>query len=525
MHGRLRRIVPLLVLLALAGVAYWWWQGRGAGGNGGDTVSGTIEATEVTVSAESAGRVSAVNAAEGDVVRAGQELVALDDSLLLAQRKQAEAGLAAAQGTLAAAEANISAAQAQLNQVRAGARPQEVRAEEEAAAAAQARVDIAQAQLEQARGAQQAAQATRSQAVAKYAQVRGGARAEVLEQALVQVQQAAAAVRLAQADYDRIKDRADAGAMPQSLALERATLALQAAQASYDALVKGATTPELDQARAGVDQAQAGILQASAAVSQTQASLASASAGLRAEEARLELVRAGAREEQVAAAEAQVAAVRAQADAARGQVAAGQAALGVIDEQLARMTVEAPIDGVVLSRPAEPGEVALAGGTLLVLGDLQHLKVTVYLAEDRYGTLQVGQAARVTVDSFPSRVFTGTVQRIADKGEYTPRNVQTPAGRRAVVFAVKLGVENADGELQAGHARRRRVREVGADGTPGGDRPRQALRRPHSRRRHLPDRRAWRSVWDGRPGWSGQDHGHAPDGRRAVASSAARLRS
>ena len=95
-------------------------------------------------------------------------------------------------------------------------------------------------------------------------------RAEVLEQALAQLQMTTAAVRLAQADYDKVAYRDDVGATPQALALERATLTQAAAQANYDALVKGPTTPELDQARAGVDQAQAGIIQASAAVSQTE---------------------------------------------------------------------------------------------------------------------------------------------------------------------------------------------------------------------------------------------------------------
>jgi multidrug efflux pump subunit AcrA (membrane-fusion protein) len=93
---------------------------------------------------------------------------------------------------------------------------------------------------------------------------------------------------------------------------------------------------------------------------------------------------------------------------------------------------------------------ALPGGALLVLGDLAHLMITVYLPEDRYGTVKAGQEARVTVDSFPGRVFAGTVQRIADKGEYTPRNVQTPAGRRAVVFAIKVAVEDPDGALKPG---------------------------------------------------------------------------
>jgi HlyD family secretion protein len=131
-------------------------------------------------------------------------------------------------------------------------------------------------------------------------------------------------------------------------------------------------------------------------------------------------------------------------------VAAAQANLGVTDEQLARMTIDSPMDGTILSRAVEPGEVALPGGTLLVLGDLGHLTVTVYLPEDQYGTVKVGQAARVAVDSFPGRAFAGTVQCIADKGEFTPRNVQTPAGRRAVVFAIKVAVENPEGELKPG---------------------------------------------------------------------------
>lgn len=450
LRSRIRRFLPLLLILSLAGVAYWWWQGRSTGANGRGSVSGTIEATQVTLSAETAGRVAAVHADAGDAVQAGQVLVSFDTALLLAQRKQAEAALAVAQGALRAAEANATAAQAQLDQLRAGARVEEIRAQEEAVAAARARVDMAQAQLEQARGALQAAEAGRSQAVARYAQVRGGTRPEVIEGALVQVQQAEAVVRLAQADYDKISYRGDAGATPQALALERATLALQVARANYDALVKGATTPELEQARAGVDQAQAGIIQASAAISQTAAALASAAAGQRAEEARLALLQAGARPEQVKAAEAQVAAARAQAEAARGQVAAAQAGLGTIDEQLARMAVKSPITGVVLDRAAEPGEMALPGGALLVLADLAHLTITVYVPEDQYGTIKVGQEARVTVDSFPGRVFMGAVQRIADKGEYTPRNVQTPAGRRAVVYAVKVAVANPDDALKPG---------------------------------------------------------------------------
>jgi HlyD family secretion protein len=450
MRSRLRRIVPVLIVLALLAGGYYWWKGRAATPNGEASVSGTIEATEVTVAAEVAGRVAAVNAAEGDTVRAGQELVVFDTALLQAQRKQAEANLVAVRGTQAAAEASATAAQANLDQIKAGARPQEIVAAQQAVVAAQGRVSSAQGQMAQTRGALQAAEAQRDQAVARFAQLKQGARSEQIKAAAVALEQAEAAVRVAQANYDQIASRADAGRMPQTLALQQATLQMEAAKSNYEGLLKGATTPELDQARAGINQAVAGIVQASATISQTEAALVTAQAGKAAEQARLELMQAGARPEQIKAAEAQLAAAQAQAEAAQGQVDAAQAALNVFDEQLARMTIRAPIDGVVLSRAIEPGEVALPGGALLALGDLQHPTVTVYVPEDRYGTVQIGQPAHVTVDSFPGRVFSGTVQRIADRGEYTPRNVQTPAGRRTVVYAIKVAVANPGGELKPG---------------------------------------------------------------------------
>ncbi len=93
---------------------------------------------------------------------------------------------------------------------------------------------------------------------------------------------------------------------------------------------------------------------------------------------------------------------------------------------------------------------ALPGGTLLELGDLGHPTLTVYLPEDRYGEVHVGDKARVTVDSFPGRLFAGTVQRVASQAEFTPRNVETPSGRRTEVFAVKLGIDNTQGDLKPG---------------------------------------------------------------------------
>jgi HlyD family secretion protein len=160
-------------------------------------------------------------------------------------------------------------------------------------------------------------------------------------------------------------------------------------------------------------------------------------------QAQLELTRAGARPEEIDAA-------RAQAEAATAQAAAARAALAAIESQLGSLTVASPVDGVVLSRATEPGEYATPGSALIVVGRLSSLTITVYVPVDRYGPISLGQSAQVSVDSFSTETFSGTVVRIADQAEFTPRNVQTPEGRRSTVFAIRLGIENPDGRLKPG---------------------------------------------------------------------------
>jgi HlyD family secretion protein len=58
--------------------------------------------------------------------------------------------------------------------------------------------------------------------------------------------------------------------------------------------------------------------------------------------------------------------------------------------------------------------------------------------------------AVVNIDSFPGESFSGRVIRIADRAEYTPRNVQTAEGRSTTVFAVELSVDDPDGKLKPG---------------------------------------------------------------------------
>ncbi len=122
----------------------------------------------------------------------------------------------------------------------------------------------------------------------------------------------------------------------------------------------------------------------------------------------------------------------------------------MLQVQVERLTLKAPMTGVVLKRSIEPGEVVLPGASLLKIGDLTNLYIVVYVSESRYGEIKLGQVAQVKVDSFPGETFTGKVAHIADQAEFTPRNVQTAEGRATTVFAVRLDVTNVDGKLKPG---------------------------------------------------------------------------
>jgi HlyD family secretion protein len=411
MHPNPRRIIPVVVLLAALGGGLWWlFVGRVQAQSDALIASGTVEAVEIAIAPELAGRVTDVLVAEGDRAAAGQVLVRLDDALLQAQLKQAEAALAAAQ-------AQRSAAQANYDLLKAGAHADQVVAAEEAVRAAEANRSAAEAQL---------------------AQLRAGARAADIAAAEAAVAQAAAQLKTAQDAHDQtlkcVTVTLPGGAREEvcpglgtreeqaRAALEAAREAHAAAQKRLDQLKAGATKNELDAARARVEAAQA---QRDAA------------------QAQLDLLKSGARAEQIVAAKAQV-------DAAQAQVDAASAALGVLGVQIGKLTLSAPADGVILTQAIEPGEVALPGAALLTLGQLDSLTVTVFIPEDRYGEIGLGQSVTLTTDSFPGETFTARVTRVADKAEFTPRNVQTAEGRRTTVFAVKLSVQNRDARLKPG---------------------------------------------------------------------------
>jgi HlyD family secretion protein len=164
----------------------------------------------------------------------------------------------------------------------------------------------------------------------------------------------------------------------------------------------------------------------------------------------LRALQTGADSPQVKAATRAVEQAQASLELAKTNVASAESRLDTIKTQLKKTTVLAPMDGVILTRNVEPGEFVQPGAAAFSMANLNELTITVYVPEDQYGNLSLGQGATVTVDSFAGETFHAEVIHIADQAEFTPRNVQTVEGRSSTVYAIKLKVTNSEGKLKIG---------------------------------------------------------------------------
>jgi len=407
----------------------------------GLSASGVVETVEVKVAPEVGGRVAEVNVNEGDAVQAGDLLLRMDDELLQSQRQEALATLDAAGTNLSTSATGLEMADATLSAAQANLEVVSANAEVELLVAQQAHDDLYKTHAVAKTQAQQVvAAANRAVREAKYQ----------LYNFTVPVNQKDLSTLEAIAIMDERLDQARAAFEPYRYrpsgdkTREDMLEALDEAQADYDAAVR---RMEYETA---VDQAKATLEKAMQDFETLQdgpdpADVALLEARIAAAEAAPKQVQAGVVQAEVGLDQAQ-----AQIDQAQKTVAQAQAALDLIDTQMNKLTISAPVSGVVMMRNIEPGEVLQPGATALVIGKLDEMTVTVYIPENQYGQIKVGDPATVSADSFPGESFEAVVIRIADRAEYTPRNVQTKEDRATTVFAIKLAVKDPEGKLKPG---------------------------------------------------------------------------
>jgi HlyD family secretion protein len=125
------------------------------------------------------------------------------------------------------------------------------------------------------------------------------------------------------------------------------------------------------------------------------------------------------------------------------------AALALFDRQIRDGVLLSPIDGTVLVRSVEPGEIAGQGMTVMRLADLSAMELRVYLETENLDLLRIGETVPVLVDALDEEL-SGRVTWISSEAEFTPKNAQTRKARAQLVYAVKIRVENEEGRLHIG---------------------------------------------------------------------------
>jgi multidrug efflux pump subunit AcrA (membrane-fusion protein) len=474
MIHRLKPLIVILVIAALVGGGYWYFSQNPAlltdlklrlgliteaEASGIYSVSGFIEAEEISVSPQIKGRITFIGADEGDFVEAGQPIVELDTDVLEVEIQQ----------TLA----KIATAKANLAKVETGIRAEEI-------ATAEAAVAVAEANAAAASTRWQDAITLRDNPQELDRQI--DAARTALELAELQIAQRVPLKDVGEAMWELGKqqvtdiekgvdltievpdDPADMS-VPGNITLEeelagaapgddiRAHLEFKEGtkrQAWEDWNLAGADMWEawvdLNTAVTARDDAETALndllrlrndpQEAEVMVAQAETAYQTALAEVGVAEAQLESLKSYPRPEQVAVAEA--------------QVKQAEASLEALQVQRDKHTLTTPVAGWVVERVAHEGEMAVAGTTLLTLADLTNVTLTVYVPEPDIGTVTIGQTVNVFVDSFPGQPFPGRITYISDEAEFTPKNVQTKEERMNTVFAVKIKLENPDQLLKPG---------------------------------------------------------------------------
>jgi len=137
-------------------------------------------------------------------------------------------------------------------------------------------------------------------------------------------------------------------------------------------------------------------------------------------------------------------------DVAFSQLQLSRASLKTAEVRLTDAVIYAPLNGVIIRKNVEEGETVGAGMSVFTIGDLENPWIKVYVKEDKLGLIKLGQKAEIRVDTYPMKLYEGTVTYISSEAEFTPKNVQTQEERVKLVFGVKVSVKNQNDDLKPG---------------------------------------------------------------------------
>jgi HlyD family secretion protein len=503
---RVKGFIPYLIFLAILAITLFVFSLTTGSDDPISGVSGTIEAVEVSIIFEIGGQVSEVLVDEGDTIHAGDVLIRFDDQFIQAQFDQAKARLTQAEADYQwiaaqplAQQRQVAITRAEIELINAQKTLQTLIEDTDLtkAKAAQAVEDLQQAledlldsELLQTLALEDIASAQKhgDEAQRRLTILTTPPPQSAIDQAFANLLLAEEAINQTNEDLEWAQEKlqGNLGAeIPKEIyiseykkqfrqtvefleiKLSQNQLTYQNAAEKYYSLLEPPDPVEVALAQADLAMAEAQLGQAQRDYERvkegpSEADVAVLKAQIDAAKRDYEALRGGPDPDDLDLAQARVQSAEAnlalaQSDTIQEQLAVAQtqvdsarAALKAIQTQLEKLVLTAPINGVVLLRNIEPGEVAKPGITALTLGRLDQLTITVFLPEALYDSISLEDEIRITVDAFPGDTFSARVVNIADKSEFVSRNVNSTEVRSSYVFAVKLALNDPTGLLKPG---------------------------------------------------------------------------
>jgi HlyD family secretion protein len=154
---------------------------------------------------------------------------------------------------------------------------------------------------------------------------------------------------------------------------------------------------------------------------------------------------------QVSVLQKQIVANNTQRESVAAELSVYKSKEATVNEQIKRCTIKSPLDGTVIEKYSEAGEMTASGKPLVKIADLSVIKLKVYISGAQLGKIKIGQKCTVRIDNGEKGYssFTGTISYISEKAEFTPKIIQTKEERVVLVYAVNIDIVN-NGTLKSG---------------------------------------------------------------------------
>ena len=143
-------------------------------------------------------------------------------------------------------------------------------------------------------------------------------------------------------------------------------------------------------------------------------------------------------------------AAKTNADSAKANADALRASLDLAVTRLSFADLASSLDGFILTKSAEAGEVVPVGATIFTAADLRSIWLTAYINETDLGRVKLNQEVDVSTDTYPRKTYKGRISFISQEAEFTPKQIQTAEERVKLVYRIKVTIDNTNLELKPG---------------------------------------------------------------------------